>query len=207
MDRAASKGGHPSTSARTPGLSIARASSLDHSPPPSRTWIRRPPRPTGWAGLYGGFFLRRVRDADEEAIGRENSGLGLKSLMTEHELAAQPSALGAEVHHEGHNGFTKDTMGPAGRRLPSGRRKEALIAGKGPRRAATGALPSCPSCLLRGLCDEPVKGDVSTERRTEPLRHGAYPRRATSPLLRNGEETIGQGRPTTASTELVVTGW
>ncbi len=35
--------GHPSTSARTPEVSIPRASSLDHSPPTSGRWIRRPP--------------------------------------------------------------------------------------------------------------------------------------------------------------------
>ena len=35
--------GHPSTSARTPGVSFPRASSLDHSPPTSGRWIRRPP--------------------------------------------------------------------------------------------------------------------------------------------------------------------
>jgi hypothetical protein len=35
--------GHPSTSARTPGVSFPRASALDHSPPTSRRWIRRPP--------------------------------------------------------------------------------------------------------------------------------------------------------------------
>ena len=34
---------HPSTSARTPEVSIPRASSLDHSPPTSGRWIRRPP--------------------------------------------------------------------------------------------------------------------------------------------------------------------
>ena len=34
---------HPSTPARTPGVSVPRASSLDHSPPTSRRWIRRPP--------------------------------------------------------------------------------------------------------------------------------------------------------------------
>ena len=37
-------GRHPSASARTPGVPFPRASSLDHSPPPSRRWIRRPPR-------------------------------------------------------------------------------------------------------------------------------------------------------------------
>ncbi len=36
-------GGHPSTSTRTPEVSIPRASSLDHSPPTSGRWIRRPP--------------------------------------------------------------------------------------------------------------------------------------------------------------------
>ncbi len=35
--------GHPSTSARTPEVSFPRASSLDHSPPTSGRWIRRPP--------------------------------------------------------------------------------------------------------------------------------------------------------------------
>ena len=35
--------GHPSTCARTPGVSFPRASSLDHSPPTSGRWIRRPP--------------------------------------------------------------------------------------------------------------------------------------------------------------------
>ena len=34
---------HPSTPARTPGVSVPRASSLDHSPPTSGRWIRRPP--------------------------------------------------------------------------------------------------------------------------------------------------------------------
>ena len=36
-------GGHPSTSMRTPAVSIPQASSLDHSPPTSGRWIRRPP--------------------------------------------------------------------------------------------------------------------------------------------------------------------
>ncbi len=36
-------GGHPSTSMRTPEVSFPRASSLDHSPPTSGRWIRRPP--------------------------------------------------------------------------------------------------------------------------------------------------------------------
>ena len=35
--------GHPSTCARTPEVSFPRASSLDHSPPTSGRWIRRPP--------------------------------------------------------------------------------------------------------------------------------------------------------------------
>ena len=52
-------GSHPSTSARTPGLSIARASSLDHSPPPSRNVDPTPSPSTGWAGVYGRFFLWR----------------------------------------------------------------------------------------------------------------------------------------------------
>lgn len=36
-------GRHPSTSSRPPGVSFPRASSLDHSPPTSGRWIRRPP--------------------------------------------------------------------------------------------------------------------------------------------------------------------
>ena len=36
-------GRHPSTSSRPPGDSFPRASSLDHSPPTSGRWIRRPP--------------------------------------------------------------------------------------------------------------------------------------------------------------------
>ncbi len=45
-------GCHPSTSPGTPGLSSARASSLDHSPPPSRNVDPTPSPPTGW-GDYG----------------------------------------------------------------------------------------------------------------------------------------------------------
>ncbi len=63
--------GHPSTSMRTPGLSSARASSLDHSPPTSRSVDPTPSPPTGW-GNYGagsscggqiaGFFCEFVKD-------------------------------------------------------------------------------------------------------------------------------------------------
>ena len=92
----------------------------------------------GMAKLYARFFLWRVRDADEDTMWRENSRLGVESLMAEHELAAQQSAPGAEVHHEGHNGFTKDTTGPAGLRLPSGRRhrSELRARARGGRRGA-----------------------------------------------------------------------
>ena len=54
--------GHPSTSLRTPGLSSARASSLDHSPPTSRRWIRRPPHRRD-GGIMGAVPARMVRDA------------------------------------------------------------------------------------------------------------------------------------------------
>jgi hypothetical protein len=45
-------GGHPSTSLRTPGLSSARASSLDHSPPNIGALDPTPSPPTGWAGVW-----------------------------------------------------------------------------------------------------------------------------------------------------------
>ena len=62
---------HPSTSSRTPAVSFPRASSLDHSPPPSRNVDPTPSPPTGW-GNYGagsscggqiaGFFCEFVKD-------------------------------------------------------------------------------------------------------------------------------------------------
>ena len=66
--------GHPSTSARTPGLSIARASSLDHSPPSSRTWIRRPPRrrdeqESRPGSSYGGFRTLMWNGCRAETVG------------------------------------------------------------------------------------------------------------------------------------------
>jgi hypothetical protein len=54
-------GCHPSTSARTPEVSIPRASSLDHSPPTSGRWIRRPPH---------------RRDGQESGTGLSHDGWG-----------------------------------------------------------------------------------------------------------------------------------
>ena len=54
--------GHPSTSARTPEVSIPRASSLDHSPPTSGRWIRRPPHRRDEGSLTRAP-ARMVRDA------------------------------------------------------------------------------------------------------------------------------------------------
>ena len=65
-------GRHPSTSSRTPGVSIPRAPSLDHSPPPSRTWIRRPPhrRDGGIMGAVRG----RLMIPFEKTAGRWKGG-------------------------------------------------------------------------------------------------------------------------------------
>ena len=65
--------GHPSTSARTPGLSSARASSLDHSPPPSRNVDPTPSPPTGW-GHYAGGFGGRAKTGVLNPQGVERAG-------------------------------------------------------------------------------------------------------------------------------------
>jgi hypothetical protein len=54
--------GHPSTCTRTPEVSIPRASSLDHSPPTSGRWIRRPPHRRDGKSLARGS-ARMVCDA------------------------------------------------------------------------------------------------------------------------------------------------
>ena len=86
-------GSHPSTSARTPELSIARASSLDHSPPSSRNVDPTPSPSTGWAAVYERFFLWRVQDAGIRVMFSGNSGLAVQNMMAEDELAAHQLAL------------------------------------------------------------------------------------------------------------------
>ena len=66
--------GHPSTSARTPELSFARASSLDHSPPTSRN-VGSDALPTdGMGSIVGGVLPMAGRSARESAMCLERRG-------------------------------------------------------------------------------------------------------------------------------------
>ena len=97
--------GHPSTSARTPGLSSARASSLDHSPPPSRTWIRRPPHRrdgrecrTG-KSCGGEMTLRFPKDAKKQRNDREICSVCRQACRAR--AQASPAWLGRPARLEG----------------------------------------------------------------------------------------------------------
>ena len=82
-------GQDPSLPSRTPGLSSARASSLDHSPPSSRNVDPTPSPSTGWATVWTHAPLRRARDAGAETMCRENSDLAVRIMETEAGFAAQ----------------------------------------------------------------------------------------------------------------------
>ena len=106
------------------------------------TWIRRPPhrrdapilnppRPQADSGR-----CRRDDVQGKQRVGRfQYAGW--------RRICSAAIGLRAEVHHEGHKGYTKDTKGPTPPRRPSGSRHE-MMPGKSPRRGAAGALPSCP---------------------------------------------------------------
>ena len=145
--------------------------------------------------LWTGPFLRRTYDAVGEVMLRKFSGLGLRIVKTAGGFAAQQSAFASggssrrarRKRHEGHEGVG----GPA---APV-REAPWSVAGKGPRRARSGALPSCPSCRLRGLGDEPsrvARGQVTA---TEAPFHPSTASRFPSPFARGEQGGDGASGP------------
>ena len=116
------------------------------------------------AGLSGWKIAFRNGDAAEKA------GCSLLNPTIISRIASTASwPSGAEVHHGEHNGAQRTRRG---RRAGGSRQGDAggLMAGKGPRRTGTDSLPSCPSWLRRGRCDEPA-----VVRLIEPLHRFAVP--------------------------------
>ena len=148
--------GHPSTPARTPEVSFPRASSLDHSPPTSGRWIRRPPHRRDGKSLTRAparmacdavFFERRAKS---EGWRR---GLCWQSADCQRSVKGCGRLRSAGVHHNEHNGFTKDTTGPehdravcasVRGRLSALRPEERCPAGPGSQGDETGGLSLCP---------------------------------------------------------------
>ena len=86
---------------------------------------------------------------------RENRGLASESMMAAHELAAQQLALRVLVHHQGREGFTKDTKGP-GTSAAIFRETQSIDGGQGPAKGATSYSRRVLRALLCGLGDAPA---------------------------------------------------
>ena len=150
-------------------------------------WRQTPSPATGWRALYG----RRLRGwktgsgkgdvADLAGEFCDNRTIIPRIAST----ASRPS--GARVHHEGHNGFTKDTTGPAGPRLPSGRRhgSELRARARGGRRRARSRR------VLRAFFVFAVMNPRTAEQRVGPAIRPGRGRRPGGRLARFGD---GVGR-------------